>query len=420
MRTSSFILVPKIQLSATLAPIFWNESNSTISRASSPLLFSVADSGGADRSPSPRLRTLEDELDEAWDWAIDGEKERAYVRLLELLDRFPRLEVCVRLYSLLRGFPELDATRAPCDFLVQGLYQSGGGGPCHELYRREIEDRPDEALSERFLQLLQKLNGSTQPGVLTTIYQWRWSALGTLRQYDLIRDDLSQLCPLLAEEHEEIWLRLLLAAAEQFAWAPSLFYIAECRREANENEHLQLQCADVFDRLEFLERTATGWHHLQDCRGVPADFVQLLARSRTRPFSEIRQNVADLVARIANRPKNWVNILDAVNLTSPLALSLFGGLLDSYQWTQNHEGDERDPASLSTLARHFLEEYGWLTYTKLRPRLLAFCLREFVHPNIVAEVAVSETVRLPPARLNKLVSDWPLRHVYRACVLFWG
>jgi hypothetical protein len=91
-----------------------------------------------------------------------------------------------------------------------------------------------------------------------------------------------------------------------------------------------------------------------------------------------------------------------------------------YQWYQNHEQDDRGPADLSTLARQFLEEHGWLTYTKLRPSLLAFCLREFVHPNIVAEVAVSEKVRLPPARLNKLVSDWPLRHVYRACVLFWG
>ena len=35
----------------------------------------------------------------------------------------------------------------PCDFLAEGLRQAGGGGPCHELYRREIEDDPAEALT---------------------------------------------------------------------------------------------------------------------------------------------------------------------------------------------------------------------------------------------------------------------------------
>jgi hypothetical protein len=380
----------------------------------------VADSAGAERLPSPPLRTLQDEFDESWDWAINGDKERAYAGLLQLLDRYPRAEVCVRLYHLLRGYPELDAARAPCDFLVQGLCQGRGTGPCHELYRREIEDCPEEALSERFAQLLQKLDAVAQPGVFAAIYQWRLSAAGQLRQFDVIRNDLSQLCPQLADEHEEIWLRLLLSAAEQFAWAPSSGYIAECRREAYQSEHLQLQCADVFDRLEILEQTARGWRHLQDRTGVPGEFVQLLARSSTRPFSEIRRDVATLLAGIADRPKYWLRILDLVNVTSPLVLSLFGRLLDLYQWSQDHEQDVRDPVGLSTLARHFLEEFGRLGYTKLRPSLLAFCLREFVHPNFVADVAVSKTVRLPPARLNKLVSDWPLRHVYRACVLFWG
>ena len=70
---------------------------------------------------------------------------RAYACLLDLQNRYPkRTAICLRLYSLPLVAPELDDRRAPCDFLVQGLRQTGGGGPCHELYCREIEDNPAE------------------------------------------------------------------------------------------------------------------------------------------------------------------------------------------------------------------------------------------------------------------------------------
>jgi hypothetical protein len=379
-----------------------------------------ADMPATERSPSPPLRTLEDELDEAWDWAIDGAADRAYARLLELLDRNPRQsEICVRLYSLLRGFPELDAQRAPCDFLAQGVREAHGGGPCHELYRREIEQCPAEALSDRFNKLLQSLVGTAQPGLLSAIIEWRWTAASTLRKYDLIRQDLSRLCPQLAAEHEEFWLRLLASAAEQFAWAPNLQYMRECLREARENQHLQLPCADVFDRLELLEHLATGLRHVQDLCAAPEQFLELLRRSRLRPIAEIRQDATAQFARIVDRPDHWLAVFDSIQAISPLVLSLVGALLDLYEWSRDYEPDDRGPAELSALAQRFLIEFGQLGYTKLRPRLLKFCLREFVHPNAVAEAAVTKQVHLPPARVDKLVSDWPLRHVFRACILFW-
>ncbi len=124
-------------------------------------------------APQPPPRSFEEELDEAWNWAIDGDETRAYARLLDLLDRYPRRpETCLRLYSLLTVAPELDNQRVPCNFLVLGLRRSGGGGPCHELYRREIEDNPDEALTGRFAELLET---TAQPGMLAIFVRWRWS-----------------------------------------------------------------------------------------------------------------------------------------------------------------------------------------------------------------------------------------------------
>jgi hypothetical protein len=371
--------------------------------------------------PSPRPRLLEEELDETWDWAVDGDEARAYARLLALRDRYPeRPEICLRLHALLSVAPELDPRRTACDFLARGLRQAGGGGPCHELYRREIEDNPAEALTERFAGLLQ---ATTQPGLLATFVRWRWSAAGRLKRFEVIGEDLPGLRARLALDHEEVWLRLLAFAADHLAWAPAPTNpvgLAECLHEAGRHEHLQLRYTDVFDRLENLERVAAGWHIVVKKGNVPADLLGLLSRYWTRPFSEVRRDVAALLTAVAAAPDVWLAHLDRVNEASSQLLSLFGQVLTSYQQTLAPDADDRDSEELALLARHFLEEHGGNRYPALRPRLLTFCLREWIGPDVVAQVASSQTVVLPEGRLNKLVNDWPLRHVYRACTLLWG
>jgi hypothetical protein len=383
----------------------------------------------AAEQPTPRLQSFEEELDAAWSAAIEGDEARAYARLLELQEWHPeRSETYRRLYCLLDASPELDVPRAPCDFLAQGLCKSGGSGPCHELYRRAIEDHPDEALTERFAELLA---ATSQPGMLATFVQWRWSAAGRQKRFAVIGNDVPGLKARLAVDHEEIWLRLLGAAADQLAWAPlpnkafqiPSFGLAECLEEAARHAHLQLPCADVYDRLEFLERVAAGWHLLLKEGYVPAECLELLSHSWTRPFAELRRRVTALLGAIAAKPDSakpeaWLNYLDRILAVSPELLSIFGRMLDAYQWTVNVDDDHRDPAELAVLARRFIELHGGLPYGRLRSSLLAFCLRELIHPDIVAQVPVSQGLALSGDQLQRLASDWPLRHVYRACFLF--
>jgi hypothetical protein len=290
--------------------------------------------GGATGTPAERLlSSLEEELDAAWSYAVEGDEARAYASLLDLQSRHAeRSDVCLRLYCLLKVAPGLDAGRTPCDFLAQGLRQTGGSGPCHELCRREIEDNPDEALTERFAELL---STTTQPGLLATLVQWRWTAAGRLGRFEVIENDLPDLRARLAGDQEEIWLRLVAAAADRLAWAPprtNSAGLAECLREAARHEHLQLRCADVFDRLELLERAASGWHALRKQGTIPRDFLELLCSFWTRPFSEIRRSVTALLAAVAARTDFWLVQLDNVHHSSPHLLSLFGNMFDCYEW----------------------------------------------------------------------------------------
>jgi hypothetical protein len=371
-------------------------------------------------APPAPPRSFERELDEAWNWAVNGDEARAYACLLDLQNRYPkRSEIYLRLYSLLLVAAELDNRRRPCDFLVQELRQTGGGGPCHELYRREIEDNPAEALTLRFGELLQ---ATTQPGLLSIFVRWRWSAAGRLKRFEVIGAGLPELRQRLAAEQEEIWLRLLAFAADQLAWtvAPiKPFGLAECVKEVFSHKHLQLRFPAVFDRLEYLDGVAKGWRSLMKKRAAPADFLNLLSQFWTRPFPTIRRDVTALLAAIDAKTQLWLSHLDRINQAAPQVLSIFGQMLDAHKQTLVLEADERDAEELTLLARNFLEEHSGLRYTTaLRPRLLAFSLRERIEPDVISRLAVNRTVALPQARLNKLVNDRALRNIYRACTLF--
>ena len=340
--------------------------------------------------------------------------------MLDLQHRYPkRSEICLRLYSLLLVAPELDNRRTPCDFLVQGLCQTGGGGPCHELYRREIEDNPDEALTERFAELL---HTTTQIGLLSTFVKWRWSTAGRLKRFNVIGDDL----PGLRRDSPLTRMRFGCGCwhsrrinSPGHAPQPSLSVCRSVCKKLPCTNTCNCACSAVFDRLDDLERIASGWQSLMKKRDVPADLLELLSQYWTRMFAEIRRGVTTLLAAIDADTNVWLTYLDRVNEASPPLLFLFGQMLDAYEQTLVLEADDRDPAELTVLARQFLEERGGLRYTAaLRPRLLAFCLREWIDPDVIAQLAVNRTVVLPKARLNKLVNDRPLRHVYRACTLF--
>ena len=132
------------------------------------------------------------------------------------MKRIPRdADVLPRLYWLLRLFPDLDASRHPCDWLAESLRIGGLAAPMRELYRRFVADHPEESLSER---LHAAAGDAGVRANLASLIEWRRQAAGRLGKTDVIERDLSVLGPAILKDDEATWVRLLLFAADELAW----------------------------------------------------------------------------------------------------------------------------------------------------------------------------------------------------------
>jgi hypothetical protein len=120
--------------------------------------------------------------------------------------------------------------------------------------------------------------------------------------------------------------------------------VFQCLPEIVLYKHLQLRCADVFDRLEYLGRVSLGWYSPMNKGNVPADLLEPLPLFWTRPFAEIRRSMTALLAAIDAKTEVWLTHLDNVNEESPQWLSLFGQMLDSYESALDPITDVLQPA----------------------------------------------------------------------------
>jgi hypothetical protein len=92
---------------------------------------------------------------------------------------------------------------------------------------------------------------------------------------------------------------------------------------------------------------------------------------------------------------------------------MFGELLNRTEVIRGGEERQHDSDGSTELARIFLSRLNVLKYKKERKRLLLFCVREHISPEEMAEAAKG-------AWEQRLMADWPLRYVCRACRLFWA
>jgi hypothetical protein len=367
----------------------------------------------------------EDGPEEFWQLALAGEEARAYRGLVAWTVRHPGWrDAILRLYWLLRLSPSLDATRSPCDWLVEGLCAGRLGGPLRELYRRELADRPAEALTARCDRLL---DCPADTAVLADLVEGRWQALVQGGAWDRLAADLEALRPRIARDDERAWVRLLAGLAGELLWqagAEPAQLLETCAAEIAGHQHLALDLPDVFDRLEYLLDTAEGWKAVRDDRRLPTDLLRLIPLSWSRPFPEVRPLLLAVLGQISVNPHDWVTHLDRLNVRASAVLALFGGLLDQLRhWTEWRPTDVSDRPEvigpiLDLLARPALSDPS-----RAREALLNFCLHEAVPPDQVAQVGLAHPDVQNQAVVEfcqRATEDWPLRYVCLAHELFWA
>jgi hypothetical protein len=386
-------------------------------------------SGPDGQSPGPsfdplRLESLAQELHRLWERACAGDEAAVYHRLVDLSQRHPgHPEVCIRLYWLLALSPELDTSRSPCDWLAAGLRATGLTGPLRELYRREIEANPAEALTPRYASLLDEPCG---PGELTDLVEWRWQAAGRLQDGDVIGRDLQFLRERMLRHGEEAWVRLLLAAMDQLAWTrvkAGRELMKRCDQEIERFEHLFTRLGSELDRLDMLREVAAGWQELKPGSGAPPDLVKLIPLSWTRPFAEARPCLLALLDWLVQHPHEALHTFDQLKVDAPGVLAQFGRVLDQFRASLSSSPEPVAEETATRVTLDLLEGADYRNYGAFRLRLLEFCLREVIAPEQMAEVIAER----PAFQLSTdthlaelFLGDWPLRYVCLGYQLFWA
>ena len=373
-----------------------------------------------------RTKSLEEQLDECWERAINGDEPKAYRTLEQLHAQAPHdARIGVRLYWLLTMAPQLDRGRSPGDWLAAGLRRNGLSGPMRELYRRELAANPAEALSRRCIELIDALpvaNGVAE------LLEWRWNAIAQSEQgAELIAADLAKFRERIVSQDEETWARLVFAAVDRVAFMHS--YAARdlmvyCERDLRGRRHLHLRLSAALDRYELLldivNKSRTLVRRGSQCH---ADFVDVLNRSWATPIEELRPRLMAYLATIAGRPGQALRDFDVIQQASSPLLEQFDRTLKALDWITDPPADGRTPGDIAELVLSFARDTPGAKYSEWRTPLLDFCLREVIMPKqVAAALAERDDYQLSAEQhLSQAAEkDLPLVCVCHACRLFWA
>lgn len=392
------------------APFFASIHNDSEPDESAP----PADIAAAEPESSPDRPDKPDLLQALWDRACNGDVEEPYRRLRETYEINPQgSELPARLYAILLAYPDLDLRNAPCDWLVRGMRAEGPWGPCRQLYRREIEDHPEEALSDRFANLIDTV---TLPRVVIEFLGWRWEALLRLGRVEGIAADLLRAAPRLQREDEEGWVRVLLRAADYLAWHPGSGFDELCA-DIESHVHVHSTLGEDLSRLDFLRDLSRSWHQLRNGRIPETPLLDVLPLTWSSPF-ENRHRILARCRAVAENPEASLASLDDLRRCAPLVAAHLGLTLS---WLWHASADPRDESEMrSAVNDHFRDlppPVGASDYALYRENLLHFCVAEVIAPETVAQFHYAERT---PFAFQMILDDWPLRTVCLAHRLIWS
>jgi hypothetical protein len=353
--------------------------------------------------------------DDFWGIAVAGDLQRAYTGLLEM----SRGEACteqiyLQLYWLLFTRAELDVSRVPYDWLLDGLKACTNYASILEVFRSEISECPRLAYLEELVELLTMVSDP----LLVELLELRWRAATTLEYWDIPVLDMDRFGQRIRGYSEAAWLELLASLCSRLICKArpepqSLWF--KVQQDIEELKHLELSHAAVFDRVEWLTALADEWS--SELAEGPVKLVELFVGGF---YEETRSMADEALAFVGLRPMEGMAILDELRSEAPHWLDAYGKALDWIGWSSQRRRPE--PLSSDDLLRHayqfviLMEKYK--SYARARREVLLFCCRKGVPPwdlsQRLAQVDVGAT-----EFAHLLESDQTLCLSYRAYELCW-
>ncbi|HSQ57043.1 MAG TPA: J domain-containing protein [Gemmata sp.] len=214
----------------------------------------TAESTGTETAPRDEPRELERPRpvarpeEAAWALAIAGKRAEGYSQLAELARaKSENSELALRLYWLLAIEPAIDEDRTRHDWLAEALRRSCLRGEAVELYRRELEASPEQALLGPYENIL-KCDATSNDRL--SLSRLRVSAAAIARKWNVIDAELEFLAREPGDFAETAWLSYLVIAMGilHFEYPPKVY--RRCKDLLGGLRHLELREAWVFDQLD--------------------------------------------------------------------------------------------------------------------------------------------------------------------------
>ncbi len=374
--------------------------------------------------PVPAAVAPADNLNDVWELAVEGNVREAYRRLCAFEQRTPCEDVYLRLYWLLTAAPACEPHRQAVSWLATGLVADPASAALWELYRREMDVRPEEALSQRAAELMRL---KCLPETLTALLGRRWRAAGRGRLWDTIRLDLEALTGQIPASERGTWALIGITAAEVLAWSddPPARQLAEhCFENLISARSYVEELAEIRERRNRLRDLTMSWRKVRANSAVPKALVALIPLAALEPFAEVRPQLLAALGELVRVPRDLLKGMDAL-ASSHAVLKEVNRLLEELQKSRAVSAlDPRSTRDLGELATNFLDLAERTSYRKLRPVLFEFCLQEAIAPEILADLIEDHLlyrIILDDRHLSLLLrEDAALRTAYQAYRSFWA
>jgi hypothetical protein len=390
------------------------------------------DTAGSDAAQAARAElekpaeAADDPAAAAWRLAKQGNPAEAYAKLKALGQQAANdSALYARLYWLLVLEPKLDPDRDRREWLIDGLRATSFDGRLMELYNRELQGDPEEALRPRCHGLL---HGQYQLFPWARFVACRWEYVGLLERWDIITKELQEFRQNVIQANRTLWARMLLTAIEQFLWQDDPqahdLLVQTYRQELDEYSEEHTELSGDLDRCEYLMELTAGRRRLRAGALLAPDVVdglrKVLRRAWVLPFNAIKPELLLLLRPFVENPRKGLGDMDRVCNVGVVLLQQLNALVDAL-YQQRHDFTA-DPAaeSLAADTEAFFRAHDWSVYDTIRPLVLMHCIVNRI--TIHQFSAALEKASLPFANQGfsqQLFRDLPLRCLTTACLAFW-